>query len=106
MGWFGSSKRQQEEAAASAAAADARRSERQARERRADAWRADRNAVLPRLHAAQRAHADAQRTYNRYAPGPQKDAAADAVNVAAAALAEVEQEFKLVDDYRTWDQNH
>ena len=98
MGLFGPSKaeRQAQEARA-ASAQDARRRADAERKRLDDAWRAERSEVCARLRAAERAHAAAKGTFDRYAPGPQKTAAGDRLNTTADRLAEVERELAVVD---------
>lgn len=109
MGLFTSKKQRQEQEAREAEAAGARMkadAAAQARRNREDAWRKDRSAVIQRVHAAQREHAEAKRRYERYAPGHQKDAAARAMNAAADHLASVEREFAAVDNFSTWSKSH
>lgn len=108
MGLFTSKTRRQEQEARTAATEVRREAEAKARaqRRREDAWRSDRNAAIQSLRTAERAHAQAKQSYDRYAPGPQKTAAAQKVNAAADRLASAERAFKAVDHFRAWSRNH
>ncbi|MFI0425128.1 hypothetical protein [Spongiactinospora sp. 9N601] len=93
MGWFTSSKKK--EAAAAAQAAEAARLDDAQRRRKAEL--AERDAfqkVCDRERAAKQAHARAKALYDRYAPGPQKDAAGEALNRAAGELAAAEKAWR------------
>ena len=105
MGLFTRKKQRQEQEAREAEASDARMkadAAAQVRRSREDAWRRDRNAVLQRLHPAERAYGQAKSLYDRYAPGPQKNAAGEKLNAAADHLASVEREFAAVDNFSAW----
>ncbi|MEU8271225.1 hypothetical protein AB0B89_29210 [Sphaerisporangium sp. NPDC049002] len=109
MGLFTSRKQRQELEAREAEAVAARTNAdaaAQARRNREDAWRRDRHDVLQRLHRARRAHGQAKTLYDRYAPGPQKNAAAAQLNAAADHLASLEREFAAVDSFSTWSKSH
>ncbi|MER6830941.1 hypothetical protein ABT352_33445 [Streptosporangium sp. NPDC000563] len=109
MGWLTSKSKRQEQEARASEAANARRradAEQAERDRRADAWRHARNAAIKPLHAARGAYGQARQTYDRYAPGPQKDAAGAALNAAADQLAQAERAFDAIDDFSSWSRNH
>ncbi|MBB4920902.1 hypothetical protein [Streptosporangium saharense] len=103
------SKKKQARQAAEAEAVQAReeaKAQDQRRRAREDAWRADRNKVLARFRDAEHAYNAARRTYDRYAPGPQKDRAGAALNTAADQLAAVEAELAALDQFADWSRNH
>jgi hypothetical protein len=109
---FKSKAKKEAEAREAAARADLQRAEqakrnaeRARREQIENAWRADRNAAIEVRHAAQREYAAARRKYEMYAPGPQKDAAGQAMNQAADRLQAANRAFKAVDDFRDWNRS-
>jgi hypothetical protein len=101
---WGKRRQQEFEAAAEAAlrATEERKLKREREEARQAQWRTERVRALAEKRAANRAHAKALRAYNLYAPGPQRDAAAAAVNAAADYLHTCEQAFEAIRDYSGW----
>ncbi|MDP9843217.1 hypothetical protein [Streptosporangium lutulentum] len=79
---------------------------RAAQREREGRWRQDFRDAVKSLRAARSEHAEAKRQYERYAPGPQKDAAGDAMNQAADRLGAAEREYAAAENFPVWDRNH